>query len=78
MRRGVIKLLLSLVATAAAATSLVASTFAYVLINNKVVVPDFDFNIKGQEGLEISLDNKNWSKDILANSIKDRIYKKRT
>lgn len=74
MRRGMIKLLLSLVATAAAATSLVASTFAYVLINNKVVVPDFDFNIKGQEGLQISLDNKNWSQDILADSIKSKIY----
>lgn len=73
MRRGVIKLLLSLVATAAAATSLVASTFAYVLINNKVVVPDFDFNIKGQEGLEISLDNKHWSKDILASQLKGSI-----
>jgi len=74
MKRGMIKLLLSIFATACASVSLVASTFAYVLINNKVIVPDFDFNIKGQEGLEISLDNKNWSKDILANSIKSKIY----
>lgn len=74
MKRGMIKLLLSIFATACASVSLVASTFAYVLINNKVIVPDFDFNIKGQEGLEISLDNKNWSKDILATSIKEKIF----
>ena len=74
MKRGMIKLLLSIFATACASVSLVASTFAYVLINNKVIVPDFDFNIKGQEGLEISLDNKNWSKDLLANSIKEKIF----
>jgi len=74
MKRGMIKLLLSIFATACASVSLVASTFAYVLINNKVIVPDFDFNIKGQEGLEISLDNKNWSQDILANSIKEKIF----
>ena len=76
MRRNVIKLLLSLLATASAAVSLTASTFAYVLINNKVVIPDFDFNINGQEGLEISLDNRNWSKDILANQLKNSISDK--
>ena len=73
MRRNVIKLLLSILATASAAVSLTASTFAYVLINNKVVIPDFEFNINGQEGLEISLDNNHWSKDILASQLKSSI-----
>ena len=74
MKSRMIKLMLSIFSTSLAAISLTASTFAYVLINNKVVVPDFDFNIKGQEGLEISLDNLNWSKDIIADSIKNKIY----
>lgn len=73
MKSRILKLMLSILSTSMAAVSLTASTFAYVLINNKVVVPDFDFNIKGQEGLEISLDNVNWSKDLLADSIKTKI-----
>lgn len=75
MKKNIVKLLLSVFASFTAAVSLTASTFAYVLINNKAVVSTFDFEIHGTEGLEISLDNRHWSQDILASQIKEQLIK---
>lgn len=73
MKKRALKLLLSSTAASLAALSLTASTFAYVLISNNVLVQDFSFEIEGQEGLNISLDGENWSQDITTAQIKAKI-----
>ncbi|MBQ4356486.1 MAG: hypothetical protein II788_00730 [Acholeplasmatales bacterium] len=70
MKQKALKLILSGAASLALAVSLTATTFAYVLIGNNVVVEEFDFEVEGQEGLLISLDGENFSQDITSEQLK--------
>ena len=70
MKQKALKLILSGAASLALAVSLTATTFAYVLIGNNVVVEEFDFEVEGQEGLLISLDGENFSQDIASEQLK--------
>lgn len=73
MKQRALKLVLSGLASLATAVSLTATTFAYVLMGNNVTVEQFDFNVEGQEGLLISLDNKNFSQDISSDQLKEHL-----
>lgn len=70
MKQKAIKLVLSGAASLALAVSLTATTFAYVLIGNNVIVEEFSFDVEGQEGLLISLDGENYSQDITSEQLK--------
>ena len=73
MKQKAIKLILSGAASLALAVSLTATTFAYVLIGNNVIVEEFSFDVEGQEGLLISLDGENYSQDITSEQLKAKI-----
>ena len=73
MKQKALKLILSGAASLALAVSLTATTFAYVLIGNNVVVEEFDFEVEGQEGLLISLDGENFSQDITSEQLKIKV-----
>ena len=73
MKQKTLKLILSGIASLALAVSLTATTFAYVLIGNNVVVEEFDFEVQGQEGLLISLDGENFSQAITSEQLKIKI-----
>ena len=62
MRRGLVKLSLSILAVVFTLVSFVTSTFAFVIMNSTVAV-SLDFNIEGYEGLGVSLDGTSFTQD---------------
>lgn len=70
MRR---KLVLSLIMVCACIISIVSSTFAFIVINTDTPVEEFEFNIEGQSGIQISIDGKNFSQDITAKQVKEAV-----
>ena len=72
MRRGLVKLSLSILAVVFTLVSLVTSTFAFVIMNSTVAV-SLDFNIEGYEGLGVSLDGTSFTQDIRPTALKKKI-----
>ena len=72
------KLILGITALSLTLVCLVSTTFAWFAKNQNAWINDFNIDLTGVEGLQISLDGENWSQDILSSELKKELVKNRT
>ena len=72
------KLILGIVSLSLTVVCLVSTTFAWFAKNQNAWIKDFDIDLTGVEGLQLSLDGENFSQDILSDTLKDYLVKDRT
>lgn len=70
MRR---KIMLSSFMLFACLISLIASTYAFIVINTTTGIEEFDFNVNTEHGILLSLDGENFVSDITAKQLKEKI-----
>lgn len=67
------KLILSIVSIAIAIVALGTSTFAWFSLSNRTTVGQFNAEVTGGDGLEISLDNTSWYSSIPSSVMQDHL-----
>ena len=67
------KLILSIVSIAIAIIALGTSTFAWFTLSNRTTVGQFNAEVTGGDGLEISLDNTSWYSSIPSSVMQDHL-----
>lgn len=67
------KLILSIVSIAIAIVALGTSTFAWFTLSNRTTVGQFNAEVTGGDGLEISLDNTSWYSSIPSSVMQDHL-----
>lgn len=69
------KLILGITALSLTIICLVSTTFAWFAKNQNAWTKDFEMDLKGVHGIELSLDGEHFSQDILASDIKEYLLK---
>ncbi len=67
------KVILGSIALSMTLICLISTTFAWFARNQNAWIQDFDIDLTGVEGLQLSLDGSTWSQDITSDELKKRI-----